>query len=73
MIICYTIIGALLFKLHVNYLKDGKYKIHIYDENGLGCNINIDFIIGNKYKGKREKYIQPVRFLLFKYSFNNIF
>jgi hypothetical protein len=56
--------GALLFKLHVNYLKDGKYKIHIYDENGLGCNINTDFIIGNKYKGKREKYIQPVRFLL---------
>ena len=55
--------GALLFKLHVNYLNNGKYKIHIYDENGLGCNINTNFIIGDKYKGKREKYIQPVRFL----------
>ena len=56
--------GALLFTFHVNDLKEGKYNIHIYDENGLGCNINTEFTIGEKYEGKKEKYIQPVDFLL---------
>ena len=32
--------GALLYKYHVNNLKEGKYNIHIFDENGFGCNIN---------------------------------
>ena len=56
--------GALLFTFHVNDLKEGKYNIHIYDENGLGCNINAEFTIGEIYEGKKEKYIQPVDFLL---------
>jgi len=56
--------GALLFKYQVNNLKEGKYHIHIYDENGLGCNINTEFTIGEKYYGQKEKYIQKVRFLL---------
>ena len=56
--------GALLFKFHVNNLNDGKYNIHIYDENGLGCDINTEFTIGEKYEGKREKFIHQISFLL---------
>ena len=56
--------GALLYKYHVNNLKEGKYNIHIFDENGFGCNINTEFTIGNKYKGKKEKYFFPTRFLI---------
>ena len=56
--------GALLFKYSVNNLKEGTYNIHIYDENGYGCNINTEFTIGEKYEGRKEKYIIPVGFLL---------
>ena len=55
--------GAFLYSYPVN-LPNGKYKIHIYDENGLSCNINREFIIGQKYKGKKEKYSTMVSFLL---------
>ena len=56
--------GAVLYKYHVNNLKEGKYNIHILDENGLECNIHTEFTIGEKYEGKKEKYIQRVKFLL---------
>ena len=56
--------GAFLFKYHVENMKEGEYKIHIYDEKGIGCDINTEFIIGEKYKGKKEKYILNVNFLL---------
>ena len=55
--------GALLFSYPVN-LDEGSYKIHIYDENGYSCDINTRFTIGQKYKGKKEKYIFNVRFML---------
>ena len=49
--------GAFLFKYNVNNLKEGNYKIHIFDENGLGCDINTEFTIGEKFEGKKEKFI----------------
>ena len=55
--------GAFLYKYPVT-LPNGKYKIHIYDENRLSCNINSEFNIGLKYKGKKEKYSTMVSFLL---------
>jgi len=55
---------AFLFKYHVDEMKEGEYKIHIYDEKGIGCDINTEFTIGEKYKGKKEKYILNVNFLL---------
>ena len=55
--------GALLYKYHVD-LKEGKYKIHIYDENNLGCDINTEFTIGEKYTGKKEKYIGKINYRL---------
>ena len=48
--------GVHLYTYPVN-LNDGSYKIHIYDEDGYSCNINTEFTIGQKFKGKREKYI----------------
>ena len=56
--------GALLYKYHVKYLKEGKYNIHIYDENDYGCDINTEFTIGETYKGKKEKYIFKRKFFL---------
>ena len=56
--------GAFLYKYTVNNLKNGEYKIHIYDEVGIGCDINTEFIIGEKYKGKKEKYIGKINFFL---------
>ena len=56
--------GANLYSYPVN-LKNGSYKIHIYDENGL-CDINTEFTVGNKFKGKKEKAINNPRFLLGK-------
>ena len=55
--------GAFLYSYPVN-LDYGSYKIHIYDESGYSCDINTEFTIGEKYKGKKEKYIQFPRFLL---------
>ena len=55
--------GALLYKYHVD-LKEGKYKIHIYDENNLGCDINTEFTIGEKYTGEKEKYIGKINYRL---------
>ena len=55
--------GAYLYKYPVN-LPNGNYKIHIYDENGLSCNIKREFTIAEKYKGKKEKYSTMVSFLL---------
>ena len=55
--------GAFLYKYHVSIMKEGKYKIHIYDEKGLGCDINIDFTIDEKYIGQKEKYIVNVNVL----------
>ena len=54
--------GALLYKYHIKALKEGNYKIHIYDEIGLGCDINTEFFIGEKYTGKKEKYIGRINF-----------
>ena len=54
--------GALLYSYPVN-LDEGSYKIHIYDENGYSCDINTKFTIGQKYKGKKEKYIFNIRFM----------
>jgi len=56
--------GAFLFKYHVDEMKEGEYKIHIYDEKGIGCDINTEFTIGEKYKGKKEKYILKVKYSL---------
>ena len=55
--------GAFLYKYHVSIMKEGKYKIHIYDEKGLGCDINIDFTIDEKYIGQKEKYIININVL----------
>jgi len=59
--------GALLYSFSVN-LPDGSYKIHIYDESGYSCNINSSFTVGEKFKGKKEKYLYNTRFL-FSYRF----
>ena len=56
--------GVLLYKYHVEYLKEGKYNIHIYDENYYGCDIKTEFTIGETYKGKKEKYIFKRKFFL---------
>ena len=56
--------GAFLYKYTVNNLKNGEYKIHIYDEVGLGCDINTEFTIGEKYEGEREKFIVRKSFRL---------
>jgi hypothetical protein len=56
--------GAFLFKYTVNNLKEGNYKIHIYDENGIGCDINTEFTIGEKYNGQKEEYIGLINYWL---------
>ena len=56
--------GALLYKYEVNNLNEGKYKISIYDDNCLGCDINTEFYVGEKYQGKKELYSEDVIFLL---------
>ena len=56
--------GAFLYKYNVNNLKEGNYKIHIYDENGIGCDINTEFKIGEKYTGQKEKYIGLINYWL---------
>ena len=55
--------GAFLYSYPVN-LDYGSYKIHIFDENEYSCDINTEFTIGEKYKGKKELYIKYPRFLL---------
>ena len=47
--------GAFLFKYHVDNMQEGEYKIHIYDQNGIGCDINTEFTIGETYTDKKEK------------------
>ena len=61
--------GAVLYKYHVHNLKEGKYNIHIFDVNGLGCNINTEFTIGEKYEGKKEKYVQRIFLLIIVFPF----
>ena len=56
--------GVLLYKYHVDNLKEGKYNIHIYDEDDYGCDIKTEFTIGKTYKGKKEKYIQKINLFL---------
>ena len=56
--------GAFLYKYKVDNLKVGKYKIHIYDENRSLCDIENKFIIGIKYKGKKEYYLYNINFEL---------
>ena len=56
--------GVFLFKYHVDNMQEGEYKIHIYDQNGIGCDINTEFTIGETYTGKKEKYVLNVNFLL---------
>ena len=51
--------GALLFKYHVG-LEEGIYKIHIYDEHGIGCDIKTEFIIGETYTGKKERCVMNI-------------
>jgi len=55
--------GALLYSYPIK-LKNGNYKIHIYDENGYNCNINTEFTIGNKFEGKKEKVLNDFNFFL---------
>ena len=55
--------GAFLFILPV-YLPDGEYNIHIYDEDRNLCDIETRFIIGQKYKGKKEKFLNNINFEL---------
>ena len=55
--------GALLYSYPVN-LTDGSYKINIYDKSGYSCDIKTEFTIGQKYKGKKEKYFKKIRFFL---------
>ena len=55
--------GALLYSYPVN-LKDGNYKIEIYDENGYSCNIKTEFTIGNKFKSKEEKVLNDFNYFL---------
>ena len=56
--------GAFLYKYNVNNLKEGNYIIHIYDENGIGCDINTEFTIGEKYNGQKERYIGLINYWL---------
>ena len=49
--------GVFLYSSPVN-LKNGNYKINIYDESGYSCNINLNFSIGNKYESKNEKVVK---------------
>ena len=61
--------GALLFTYPIK-LKDGNYKIHIYDENGYSCNINTEFYVGNKFKTKKEKVLNNFNyFFIIRLSF----
>ena len=56
---------AILYSLSVN-LKNGIYKIHVYDKDKKFCNIKREFIVGDTYQGKREKAIDNPRFLFLK-------
>ena len=53
--------GAFLYKYHVD-LEEGEYKIHIFDENNIGCDISTEFTIGEKYTGKKEKFIGGINY-----------
>ena len=55
--------GAILYSYPVK-LKEGKYKIEIYDENGYSCKINTQFIIGNKFEGNKEKVLNKFNYFL---------
>ena len=55
--------GALLYSHPVN-LKDGNYKIEIYDENGYSCNIKTEFTIANKFESKKEKVLNNFNYFL---------
>ena len=55
--------GAILYSYPVN-LKEGNYEIQIYDENGYSCNINTQFTIGKRYKGKKEKVLNNYNYYL---------
>ena len=55
--------GAFLYSYPVN-LKEGKYKIQIYDKNGYACNINTQFTIGNKFEGKKENVLNNFNYFL---------
>ena len=54
--------GAHLYSYPAS-LNDGSYKIHIYDEDGYSCDIKTEFTIGQKFKGKKEKYIGRISFI----------
>ena len=45
-------------------LNNGAFLFNIYDEVGLGCDINTEFTIGEKYEGEREKFIVRKSFRL---------
>ena len=53
--------GAFLYKYHAD-LEEGEYKIHITDENSIGCDISIEFTVGEKYTGKKEKVIGNINY-----------
>ena len=55
--------GAFLYSYPVN-LKEGKYKIQIYDKNGYSCNINTQFTIGNMFEGKKENVLNNFNYFL---------
>ena len=56
---------AILYSLPVN-LKNGNYKIHVYDKDKKFCDIKREFVVGDTYEGSREKAIDNPRFLFVK-------
>ena len=56
--------GAFLFIYHVDNMQEGKHIIHIYDEQGLGCNIKSKFYVGEKFNGNKEEYIGKINLSL---------
>ena len=60
--------GAILYSLPI-HLPNGQYKIHVYDENRNLCNISRDFVIGESFKGQKEKALKNHRaYLVMRFS-----
>ena len=60
--------GAILYSLPVN-LKNGNYKIHVYDENRELCDIERNFTVGDTFEGEKEEVVHnPRAFLILRFS-----
>ena len=61
--------SAKLYSYHIRNLSNGFYKIHVYDEKRIMCDITRNFIIGETYQGESEKAVKNHRaFLVFRLS-----